>query len=101
MSFCVVNLGLSIENTRSLRMEEFEELLERYQDEQKLIDRRYALLTYTVSQVGGMKKKGGSQFKVDDFLLLQHESSKMSVDEMERRMKMITMQMGGKVVGKG
>ncbi len=87
---------------RSLRMSEVEAITERYRDEQRLIDRRYALLTYVMSQVGGMKKKSGGQFVVDDFLLLPHSSKgKMTVDEMERKMKMITMQMGGKVVGKG
>ncbi len=86
---------------RSLRMSEVEAILERYMDEQKILDRRFALLTYVTSQVGGMKKQGGQRFTIDDFLLLQHKSSKMTVDEMERKMKMLTLQMGGKVVGKG
>ncbi len=92
---------MSRKDTRSLKMSEVEAILERYMDEQKILDRRFALLTYVTSQVGGMKKKGGGQFSIEDFLIFQSKPSKMTVDEMERKMKNLTLQMGGKVVGKG
>ena len=92
---------MSRADTRSLRVDEIEAMLERYQQEQDLTDRRYAILTYVASQAGGMKKKSGGKFEVEDFLLLRKGPKKMTMEDMERKMKSLTMQMGGKVVGKG